>query len=286
MPLVEVRLRIPFLGSGSTHPARAAVLAEALLTGAGEHGRAGLAAAVQALGADLSVGVDADRLLVNGNVLAPGLPALLDLLALVLTEARYASGEVAIERDRVVERLGIARSRSGTVAAERLALRMWGEHPYALDLPQPAAVAATTPAQLRALHRGLVRPDGAVLVVVGDVSPARVLDQAERALSAWTGATAGHRVPALPTPPAGPLLVVDRPGSVQSSLRMGAPAVPRADPRYPALQLANLSSAATSPRGGPRTSARTRATPTARTAASTTTCWARPCCSTSRWRPR
>jgi predicted Zn-dependent peptidase len=33
---------------------------------------------------------------------------------------------------------------------------------------------------------------------------------------------------------------VDRPGSVQSSLRLGRPALPRTDPDYPALQLANL----------------------------------------------
>jgi predicted Zn-dependent peptidase len=47
-------------------------------------------------------------------------------------------------------------------------------------------------------------------------------------------------VPALPAPPGGPLLVVDRPGSVQSSLRMGGAALTRAHERYPALQLANL----------------------------------------------
>ena len=47
-------------------------------------------------------------------------------------------------------------------------------------------------------------------------------------------------MPALPTPPGGPLLVLDRPGSVQTSVRFGAPAVARTDPGYPALQLANL----------------------------------------------
>ena len=47
-------------------------------------------------------------------------------------------------------------------------------------------------------------------------------------------------MPALPTPPGGPLLVVDRPGSEQSSIRMGRPAIDRHDERFPALQLANL----------------------------------------------
>ena len=37
-----------------------------------------------------------------------------------------------------------------------------------------------------------------------------------------------------------PLLLVDRPGSVQASIRLGGPAVRREAPDYPALQLANL----------------------------------------------
>ncbi|MGH8860191.1 MAG: M16 family metallopeptidase [Jatrophihabitantaceae bacterium] len=240
VPLAEIRLRIPFLGAGATHPARAALLADTLLTGAGPHDRAGLAAAVQALGGELHVGVDADRLAVTGNVLATGLPGLLDLLALVLTEPTLDAGEFATERDREIERLTIARSRAGTIASETLATRMWGQHPYSLDLPQPDALATATPAQVRALHRDRVHPGGAVLVVVGDVSPAKVVDLAERALGTWTGNGATPRIPKLRHAPEDPLLVVDRPDSVQSSLRMGADAVGRTDERYPALQLANL----------------------------------------------
>lgn len=240
VPMVEVRLRVPFQGAAESHPARATLLSDTLLTGAGSYDRAGLAAAIQALGADVSVSVDADRLLVSATGIASALPALLDLVALVLTEPTFQAAEVAIERDRLLERLTIARSRAGVVAAEHLALRMWGRHPYALDLPQADAVRATTAAHVRALHRDRVKPDGATLVIVGDVSPARVLDRAERALAPWTGAAKRARVPALPTPSPGPLLVVDRPGSVQSSLRMGTAALPRTDERYPALQLANL----------------------------------------------
>ena len=240
VPLVEMRLRVPFLGSGATHPARASLLSDTLLTGAGDYDRAGLAAAVQTLGGDLHASVDADRLLITGNVLATQLRRLLDLLALVVTHPAYVPDEVATERARQVEKLTIARSRPATIAAERLALRMWGEHPYALDLPQPDAVAETTPAQVRSLHRSRVRPDDAVLVLVGDISPARAIDTAERALADWAGTSPRSRVARLPSAEAGPLLVVDRPGAVQSSLRLATAAVPRADERYPALQLANL----------------------------------------------
>jgi predicted Zn-dependent peptidase len=117
---------------------------------------------------------------------------------------------------------------------------MWGDHPYAVDTPAPEAVAEVTASDLRALHASLVRPDGAALVLVGDVTPARMVALAGDALADWTGNAPKKKAPALPKPPAGPLLVIDRKGSVQSSLRMARPAVPRTDPAYPALQLANL----------------------------------------------
>ena len=77
VPLVEMRLRVPFLSAKAAHPAQATLLGETLLTGAGSLDRAGLAAAVQALGADVHASVDADRLVVSGNALASNLEKLL-----------------------------------------------------------------------------------------------------------------------------------------------------------------------------------------------------------------
>jgi zinc protease len=240
VPLVEMRLRVPFLSNRAAHPARAALLADAALTGAVGLDRAELAAAVQSLGGDLGVGVDADRLIFTGNVLAVNLRPWLDILASVLTSASYPAAEVDAEQARLIEKLIIARSRAGVIAGEALARRMFGDHPYARDLPEPDDIATVTPAAVRRLHDERVRPTGSVLVIVGDISPARVLDVAETALSGWAGDAARPRVPRLPAIQPGPLILVDRPGSVQSSLRLGGPALRRDDAGYPALQLANL----------------------------------------------
>jgi predicted Zn-dependent peptidase len=235
-----VRLRLPFLSAKEKHPAQAMLLAEALLTGAAGRDRSELAAAIQGLGGDLHASADADRLVVSGNVLATNLRKLLDLVGDLVTEPAYAAAEVATERDRLVEKLTIMRARPSVVAAEALATRMWGDHPYAVDLAQPEDVAAVTPAQLKALHKAFVRPGAGVLVLVGDLPPGRMLAAAEAALGGWTGAAPKPRVPALPDAPGGPLLIVHRRGSVQSSFRFGGSALPRTDPGYPALQLANL----------------------------------------------
>jgi zinc protease len=242
VPLVELRLRIPFLSGRAGHAARAALLSDVMLTGtAGAAGfdRAGLAAAVQALGGDLNVGVDADRLVVSANVLAANLPALLAILSEVLVAASYPADEFETERGRLLENLAIARARSGVIANEALSKLLFGDHPYARELPQPGEVAAVRAAQLRKLHAETVLPGGAVLVLVGDVTPSRVLDQVATALAGWQGQRSAGRPLKIPAVIPAPLLLVDRPGSVQSSLRMGGTAARRDDPRYPALQLAN-----------------------------------------------
>jgi predicted Zn-dependent peptidase len=165
---------------------------------------------------------------------------MLEILADILTDPAYPAEEVATERERLVDHIQVAQSQPGHVARTALLKRMYGRHPYAIQTPEPEQVRGVRPAQLRALHADRVRPHGAVLVLVGDISPDKAIDAAEKALGSWTGPGRDGNVP--PTPPLepGPLLLLDRPGSVQSSLRMALPAVPRTHPDYAALQLANL----------------------------------------------
>lgn len=239
VPLAELRLRLPFLSAKAAHAARAALLSDTILTGTDHHDRASLAGAVQALGGELNVGVDADRLVLTANVLSSNLGALLGLIREVLVGATYPDAEVSTERDRLIENLTIARSRSQVVANEALGRLMFGTHPYALDLPQPADVRAVTAAQLRRMHSDLIKPAGGLLVVVSDLTPSRVLDRVTKALADWTGKPVGSRVPKLPPIVGTAFDLIDRPGSVQSSIHMGASALRRDDPRYAALQLAN-----------------------------------------------
>jgi predicted Zn-dependent peptidase len=243
VPLVEMRLRVPFAGTprtATTHAARSALLGDTMLAGTAERSQVEIAEALQRLGADMHVSTDADRLLVGGNTLATGLPALLGLLAEVLTTATYPSHEVAGERDRLVERLAIARAQPSVLAREALAERMYDGHPYAKELPDVDAVRRVNPAALRRLHAERVAPAGSTLILVGDLSPARTLDRVEQALDVWRATGSAGVAPPLPEVARAPTLIVDRPGSVQSAIRLGGPALRRDDPDYPALQLANL----------------------------------------------
>ncbi|MEU6025231.1 pitrilysin family protein [Micromonospora sp. NPDC047134] len=237
VPLVELRLWMPF---SRAHLARGQMLAATLLSGTETMSSVQIAAELQKIGGGLSAGLDPDRLMLSGNGLATGLDRLLEILAEVLTGADYPAEWVATERDRLVDGIQVARSQPGHLVHTALLKRIYGRHPYAVQTPEPEQVRAVRPAALRTLHAQRVRPAGAVLVLVGDVRPERALDAAEKALGGWSGA--GHSAAPPPAPPLapGPLLLVDRPGSVQSSLRMALPAVPRTHPDHAALQLANL----------------------------------------------
>ncbi|GGR85408.1 peptidase M16 [Micromonospora fulviviridis] len=237
IPLVELRLWMPF---GRTHLARSGMLAQTLLSGTETHTATQLAAELQKVGGGLSAGVDPDRLMLSGAGLVTGLDRMLELLADVLTGATYPADWVETERDRLVDRIQVAQSQPAHLARTALLKRIYGRHPYAVQTPEPDQVRAVKPPVLRRLHAERVHPAGAVLVLVGDVQPERALDAAERALSGWQGDGQPAELPPAPPLEPGPLLLVDRPGSVQSSLRIALPAVPRTHPDHAALQLANL----------------------------------------------
>ncbi|MEV4349637.1 pitrilysin family protein [Actinoplanes sp. NPDC049596] len=237
VPLVELRLRVPF---GKTPLPRATLLSQALFTGTGTMTSVDIAAELQTVGGGLSAGLDPDKLLISGNSLASGLDRMLEILAAVLTDPAYPNDEVGTERDRLIDHIQVAQSQPAHLARTALLKRVYGKHPYAIQTPEPEQVRAVRPAQLRALHADRVRPEGAVLVLVGDINPEKAIDAAEKALGSWTGPAKDGRIPPAPPLEPGPLLLVDRPGSVQSSLRMALPALERTDPDYAALQLANL----------------------------------------------
>lgn len=237
VPLVELRLRVPF---GQAHLAQSSVLSQSLFTGTETKTAVDLAAALQKIGGALSASVDPDRLLVSGNALAPELPRMLELLNEVLTGAAYPEKEVGTERERLADRIRVALTQPSHLARVALLKRVYGAHPYAVQTPEPDQVLAVGPAELRGLHAERVHPTGATLVLVGDLDPDQALELAEQMIGGWDGGGNTVELPPVPALEPGPLRLVHREGSVQSSLRMAFAAVPRTHPDHAALQLANL----------------------------------------------
>ncbi|MFN2539818.1 MAG: M16 family metallopeptidase [Mycobacteriales bacterium] len=243
VPLAEFRLRIPFVAPArgtATHVARAHLLADTFLSGTERRTANEVAVALQSVGATLSVNVDADRLAFGGSVLLDGLGGLLDLVGELLTSATFPKHEVEGERDRLVQELAIHRSSAGVVAREALFARLYGDHPYAQDLPQSDEVQEIKPRQLRALHAARVVPAGSILTIVGDLTPARATAAVQKSLTGWTATGTAVPVPAAPPQTGRSALLVDRPGAVQTTMRFGGGAPTRTEPDFAATALANL----------------------------------------------
>jgi zinc protease len=244
VPLIELRLRLPFAAStaraAGEHTARGAVLSGAVLLGTERHDQTAIAELLQTHGAELSVSTDPDRLLFATTLLPAGLGPVLGVLGELLTAATYPDDQVEGERDRVAERIAIARSQPGVIARAALAARRYGDHPYAITLPEAELVAAIDGEALRELHRQRVLPAGSSHVLVGDLDPRAATDTVAAALADWSAT--GHAVEAPPAPTlAVPgIELVDRPGAVQSTLRLGGVAPGRTDPQLPAVRLANM----------------------------------------------
>jgi zinc protease len=239
VPLVHVRLRVPTATKRAADLARTELLAQSMLLGTDRRSEEDLADTLQAMGGGLRVGGDPDGFTLSGESLAFELPGLLDVLGEVLVGAAYPRRGVQRETARLAERCHQQLSQPASAAADAWAARRYGDHPYGRRIPRPDEVSAVSPGSLRAAHRRRLTPDGAVLVVVGDVAPARALDLVERHLDGW--AATGRRDPVTPVPDLvpGPVLLVDRPGTVQANLRLGGDALGVHDPAYAAGRIAD-----------------------------------------------
>jgi hypothetical protein len=116
---------------------------------------------------------------------------------------------------------------------------VYGLHPY--GRPQsgtPETVAALTRDDLLAFHKKWFGANNAILAIVGDVTPEEAFVGAERAFGGWAKATVEVVKPLDPPPPARRVIVIDKPGAVQTEIRVGNLAIPRKNDDFMAMDLA------------------------------------------------
>ena len=238
VPKIELQLVVP-LGRRTPSAAPERLLARTLTSGTSTRSSVDVATELQRLGASLDAAASGDGLTVAGSVLAPNLEPYLDLLTEVLTDATFPAPEITVERERLVQEIQIARSQPQSLAHEVMRRRLFGKHPYGLVHPEPAAIARTGRASIKRVHAERVQPRDAVVVLVGDVQPSRALDRIEGALSAWRRRPAPPAVPDAPVPRMGPTQIADRPGAVQTNIRLASAIVPPGHRDSYALECAN-----------------------------------------------
>jgi predicted Zn-dependent peptidase len=220
----------------------AAIVTALLESGAGKMDADEIAERVDGLGLSLDAGVSWDTGQAGFTCLRARLEPAFELLADLVRRPTFPAQEVDRLRE---ERLTTIQQRRGTpssVADE--AQSRWIYAP-GIVFGRPLGgmlrtVEGITRDEVAAFHARRYRAAGATLVAAGDVSVDEVVALAERWFGDWEGE--GEPVPAHEIRPRldrTTVVLVDRPGSVQSEIRIGHVGIERTAPDYAAVSVMN-----------------------------------------------
>ncbi|GHA72802.1 M16 family metallopeptidase [Cognatilysobacter bugurensis] len=217
----------------------AGLLAGLLSEGTAKRSSREIAEAAQGLGGSVGAGASADGISVFGNALASRAPEMLALLGEIARTPSFPEGEVRLAQANAAQGLKAQEAQPGFKAERALQQAVYGDHAYANTTLSEGAIAALSPQALKAAHAARFRPDRALLVIAGRIAPADAFEAAETAFGDWHATGAAPPLAAGAPRDAKPSYVlIDRPGSVQSAIRLGRPAVAATDADYVPLQLA------------------------------------------------
>lgn len=172
-----------------------------------------------AMGGGLGIGVGAHETGVSISVLSEFGPKAVALLADVAQRPNLPAAEIDRVKQNLARNLALAKSEPGTIADVALAQAYYGDHPYGRVLPTEAQLAAYDLADVQRFYADNFGAARARLYVAGQFDNEAMKAAITRAFSGWK--TGPKRLSLPPTPRPGPqLILVDRPGAPQSTLRI------------------------------------------------------------------
>lgn len=241
IPRVDYVLAVRGAGLGADAPdapGRAKLLAGLLSEGTTTRSSRQIAEAAQAMGGGVGASASNDGIRVSANALASHAGDMMKLLADVARRPAFPDGEVQLAKANALQGLKAAGAQPAFRAAKALDGAIYGDHAYGRTQETEAAITAVTAEGLRAEHARRFRPDRALLVITGRIDAARATQLAREAFGDWKAT--GEPLPELTPPPATmPVqrLLLERPGSVQATLRLGRPGMPASGDEQVALRL-------------------------------------------------
>jgi zinc protease len=239
-PAVSVRMLVG-AGSAQDPPGKlglANLLASLLDQGTTTRSAGDIADLIDTIGGRLGTGAGTDLSFVNIVVMKDSFPLALELLSDLVRNPAFAPEEIERQREQVLSGLQVSYQDPGYVADAVIDRLVFGFHPYGLPGDgTPASVAAITRDDLVAFHRSWFLPNNAILAVAGDVTAEEAFAGVERIFGAWPRGELPRLADAQPPDPTRRVVVVDRPGAVQTEIRAGNLTIPRKHADYTALDL-------------------------------------------------
>ena len=225
LPIVEITLLFP---AGQTAEAdnesgAAALTASLLLRGTSSRDAQAFESAVARLGGSMTSAAGRDVASVDGQFLASDFAAGLELVSDAALNPVFDDAEVAGAAARARRTL----QRIQYDPSARAEIGMWsavlGDRAYGRStLGRDSTLAAINAGVMSRFYRAHYRPDRAVLVVAGDVSPDSVFAEVEDRFGSWGGHAAPPVAAAAPRGPGHPQTVIlDTPRLPFTVLRLG-----------------------------------------------------------------
>lgn len=183
-----------------------------------------IAAAAASMGGSLQVGAGLHETMIGVSVLSDRAPDAVKLLGEVARQPTFPASEFDRVKQGFVRNIVVAKSQAQVEAAAALAAAYYGaDSPYGRVLPDENKVKGYTLDQVKSFYEKNFGGARARIYVAGRFDPVAVKAAIEQAFGGWAPGPARISLPPQPQP--GPkVILVDRPGAPQSTIRLAFPA--------------------------------------------------------------
>jgi predicted Zn-dependent peptidase len=225
VPKATVNLRVYAGGiNEGDRTGLAGMTAQMLREGAAGKKGSELAEQAAAMGGSINLGSGLHETTLGISVLAEKTPNAIRLLGDVAIRPAFPASELERIRQNALRSLAVARSQPQTAANVALATAYYGaDSPYGRLIPTDEQVKSYSLDDLTAFYRANFGAKRTRLYIAGQFDPVAVKAAIEQVFGSW--AAGPERLRLAPAPNPGPrVILVDRPGATQSTLRLAWPA--------------------------------------------------------------
>jgi zinc protease len=222
-------------------PGLASFTAEMLDEGTAKRSALRIASDADQLGAALSAGSSADLSYITTRTLKRNVDAAFELVSDVLLNPEFPEHEIArVRHDRLTQILQ-QKDNPHVLASKVFCNCIYGvKHPYGYtEVGTEESNNATTREDLARFWKAGYVPGNAALVVAGDLTEEELRGLAEKHLGQWRGPSSQFRLPDVQEKTGRRVVIVDKPGSPQTALRIGHVGIERSNPDYVPIDVMN-----------------------------------------------
>ena len=227
-----------YVADNSSHPGFASMMAGLLNEGTQKRDSRAIAEAAQGYGGSVGGSTGHDGMIVSAYALASSAEPMMRLLAEVARQPLFSTKEVELAKANALQALKVSEATPRFRAERALGAAIYGEHSYGHIEPTAEAISSVTPELLAKEHAKRFRPDRSLLVITGRIAEGAAIKMAIAALGDWKAAGAPAAEISLARASAEPVrILLQRAGSVQSTVRLGRPGLVASGPDYVPLRL-------------------------------------------------